>query len=277
LVTGATGRVGRRLVPTLLADGQRVRALARTSGQARALEAQGAEAVIGDLSNARSLQRATQGMRRVVHLAAVYADQPGGTVDVLNTRGTSRLAEASLDEGVDRFVVASTSLVYGPGLGRPANEDDRRAPHVDNAYARSKVAEEDTLFEIHRTRGLPLRIVRLGFVYGDGDPHLNDAAVWADQWASHRRLHMLHHDDASRVLALALALDDIDGLAINAADDYPITAWELRHLAGRSHPAQPSEECDPWDSVVDTTRLRRDLRFRPRFPTVYCATHAGAL
>jgi uncharacterized protein YbjT (DUF2867 family) len=69
LVTGATGRVGRRLVDALLARRAGVRGLARTADQARQLEAQAAEAMVGKLNDAQSLERGVCGVQGVVHLA----------------------------------------------------------------------------------------------------------------------------------------------------------------------------------------------------------------
>lgn len=39
----------------------------------------------------------------------------------------------------------------------------------------------------------------------------------------------------------------------------------------------PVEEPDPWDGIVDTARIRRELGYRPVFPTLWTAAAAGAL
>ncbi len=65
LVTGATGNTGSGLVPTLLAAGARVRALVHTAGKAEALRQQGAEVVVADLGDPRSLDAAVAGVDRI--------------------------------------------------------------------------------------------------------------------------------------------------------------------------------------------------------------------
>jgi nucleoside-diphosphate-sugar epimerase len=277
LVTGATGRIGQRFVQTMVDRGLGVRVLVRSAEQAERFEADGIEARRGDLTVDASLAEATKGVDAVVHLAAAYAAQGDKAVQEVNANGARRLAEAAMDSGVRSFVLASSSLVYGAGRGRPARESDPLTPLAANDYAMSKAAEEAALVSLHRACGLPLRIVRLGFVYGDGDPHLGEAGEWAVHWPNARRLHMLHHHDASHILLAALTADGLDGVVINAGDDYPITAWELRRFAGRAPDERVTEMGDPWESVMDVTRLRTVLGIRPRYPTLYCAEHAGAL
>jgi len=65
LVTGATGNTGSGLVPTLLAAGARVRALVHSAGKAEALRKQGAEVVVADLGDPRTLDAAVVGVDRI--------------------------------------------------------------------------------------------------------------------------------------------------------------------------------------------------------------------
>ena len=72
LVTGASGRIGSRLVPRLLAHGDTVRVLVRNQEQAQSFEKLGAQTVIGDLLRTETLAQATAGVEAVVHLAAFF-------------------------------------------------------------------------------------------------------------------------------------------------------------------------------------------------------------
>jgi uncharacterized protein YbjT (DUF2867 family) len=65
LVTGATGNTGTGLVPALLAQGARVRALVHTAAKAEALRRQGAEVVVADLGDPASLAPAVAGVDRI--------------------------------------------------------------------------------------------------------------------------------------------------------------------------------------------------------------------
>src|SRR5437867_11559279 len=124
LVTGATGRVGSRFVPRLLDQGVEVRILARDAERSSALQGRGAELLVGDLREPEVLQRALAGVDAVVHLAAAFRGVPPEEAVAVNRTAAVEAARAALRAGVGRFVFVSTNLVYGPGRGRPALEDD---------------------------------------------------------------------------------------------------------------------------------------------------------
>jgi nucleoside-diphosphate-sugar epimerase len=277
LVSGATGRLGSRFVPRLLAEGERVRLVVRNPGAAESLRPKGAEIVLGDLREPDIREAAVEDVEAVVHLAAAFRGIPDEETRAVNHTATVDLARAAVAAGVERFVFASTNLVYGPGRGRPARESDDPAPI--GAYPESKAAAEEALRALHHSDGLGLRIVRLAFVYGEGDPHLGESMMWARTWPAHQRLQLVHHADVGQALIRALRTPGIDGMTFNAADDAPVTAAELHELNGEPLPndaaVRPLD--DFWQGIVDTTAARTMLGFRPIFPTVYTAKAAGAL
>jgi nucleoside-diphosphate-sugar epimerase len=277
-LTGATGRVGRHMLPRLAAQGHDVRALARSEVGAEQVKAAGAEPVLADLLDPDGYRAALGGRDAVVHLAAVLGSTDADEIRQANLEATRRLADATLDAGVGRFVFASTNLVYPGGLGRPASEDDQPAPLAAwGAYPATKAEAERALLALDRDRGLGLRIVRFGFVYGEGDPHLAESLRWAGDWPGHQRLHLLHHADATQAVLRALHTPGIDGRIYNAADESPITAVELHAINGVPFPDRPTGQADLWQGIVDTTRIRRELGFRPWYPSLWSARDAGAL
>jgi nucleoside-diphosphate-sugar epimerase len=278
LLTGATGRVGRHLLPRLVAQGHDVRAVARRDVAAEHVKAAGAEPVLADLLDPDGYRAALRGRDAVVHLAAVLRSTDADEVRRANLEATRRLADTVLDAGVGRFVFASTNLVYPGGLGRPASEDDEPEPPESwGAYPASKAEAERALLGLHRDRGMGLRIVRFAFVYGEGDPHLAESLRWAGRWPGHQRLHLLHHADAAQAVSRALQTPGIDGRTYNAADESPVTAVELHALNGVAFPDRPAGEADLWHGIVDTTRIRQELGFRPWYPSVWSARDASAL
>ena len=278
LLTGATGRVGSRMLPRLVAQGHDVRAVARSEVAAERIKAAGAEPVLADLLDPDGYRAALRGRDAVVHLAGVLRSTDAAEIRQANLEATVRLADAALEAGVGRFIFASTNLVLPGGLGRPASEEDEPAPLAAwGAYPVSKAEAERALLALHRDQGLGVRVVRFAFVYGEGDPHLAESLRWAGQWPGHQRLHLLHHADAAQAVTRALHAPGADGRVYHAADESPVTAVELHTLNGVPFPDSPAGEADPWHGIVDTTRIRRELGFRPYHPSVWSARDAGAL
>ena len=138
---------------------------------------------------------------------------------------------------------------------------------------------DQALLELYRTRGLGVRILRLGFVYGEGDPHVHESLPLLSQWHPAKRLHMVHHADVSQALLRAVTTAGIDGQIYNVADDAPVSLAELRRLNGLEDAASDVDTSftNPWELILDTLRIRDELGFRPIYPSYYAARDAGAL
>ena len=89
---------------------------------------------------------------------------------------------------------------------------------------------------------------------------------------------MAHHADVSQALLLAASTPGIDGRIYNVADDAPISVAELLQLHHSEVSSEAlQQEFHAWDMIVDTTRIRDELHYRPIFPSFYSARDAGAL
>jgi UDP-glucose 4-epimerase len=170
LITGITGRVGRRLAAHLAAHGHEVRGLALPSEvDAGATEAIEAEIVPGDLADADALRAAVDGVDAIVHLAALMAwgdEERNETLFDVNLAGTFRLLEAVRRSGTTlrRFVLASSDEVY-PSLGGrylPIDETHPREPY--SLYGLTKLACEDLVRYYGRSHGVPASIARFALV-----------------------------------------------------------------------------------------------------------------
>jgi nucleoside-diphosphate-sugar epimerase len=277
LVTGATGKVGSRLVPRLLDRGDTVRILVRQPERAEDLRRRGAELAVGDLLQPATLAPAVADVDAIVHLAAFFRSPDDAQVQAITADGTIALAQAAVQAGVPRFVFASTNLVYGQGRGRAAHEDDD--PRPGHIYPASKVKAERALSALHQQHGLGLRILRLALVYGEGDPHLQELLSWFRNWNPAKRIQLAHHADVSQALMLALDSPAGAGRIYNVADDEPATNAAILQHFGEPIPdlatAPPID--DPWEGIVDTSRIREELGFRPIYPSFEAAREAGVV
>lgn len=291
LVTGATGQVGRRLVPRLLSwrePGDEIRVLVRTQQAAEQFTGLGTHSVVGDLLAAADRKRALDGVTLVVNGAATFR-RPDVTADdmfAVNRDAAVALATESAQAGVRRFVQVSTNLVYGPGIGRPVHEDDELRAVVNprqRAYPASKREAEELLRELSRESGLDVVALRLAFVYGDGDPHIENILPRYAAAAAHEPMAMVHHADVAQGVHRALRVlpSQKSGYrAYNICGDGVSTVYELHELVGRSMDLAAAEGrtvADPWHGVPDTTRAFRELGFRPVYPSARAAWRDGAL
>ncbi|GAA3809342.1 NAD(P)-dependent oxidoreductase [Nocardioides panacisoli] len=268
LVTGVTGLVGSRLLPRLIAAGHDCRALVRGDNTAP----DGATAVRGDLNDPSTLPAAVEGVDAVVHLAALFRTDDEDAIWRANLDGTRNLLDAVASHAPDaRVVMASTGNVYNHDQARPGLESDSCNPSA--AYPASKVAAEALV----RESGLTWSVLRLPFVYGDGDGHLASMGALAGRFGLHpaHTYSVAHHRDVAAAVLLALG-GQLDGRIANVTDDAPVTVFEMARLGGSPIDGSAEPLTNPWAGRMDSSFLR-SLGFRPSVATVWEAAAAGIL
>lgn len=270
LVTGATGKVGSRLSKRLAQRGHQVRALVRDHTRAADLREAGIELAEGDLLVAASLAAAVRGVDAVVHCAAFFRGATAEQAHAVNDLGTQHLANAARDAAVKRFIFASTGLVYGPN-GGPAREDDPCAP-IDS-YPLSKLAAERFLLAQDR---LDVRVLRLPFVYGDGDPHIEEVIPFMRTFPPAQRLSIAHHVDVAQAFARLLDAPSPPHRIYNVVDDESPDLATLFASVGQPPPdGSNAERARAFATILDGSRIREDLGFMPKFPRLADAIAAG--
>lgn len=269
LVTGATGKVGSRLALRLARRGDAVRALVRDLERARPLREQ-VELVRGDLLDAPSLPAAVRGVDAIVHCAAFFRGATPEQAHAVNDLGTQQLAAAARAAGVRRFVFTSTGLVYGPNEGRLAREDDACAP--TSAYPTSKLAAERALLAIE---ALDVHVLRLPFVYGDGDPHIADAVLMMRGCRPSLRMSLGHHADVQQAVERVLDAARPPHRIYNVVDDEAPDLATLFASVGQPPPDGSGGGAFDADMRMDGARIREDLGFRPLYPRLADAVAAG--
>lgn len=189
-LAGATGAIGRRLTPLLLAAGHDVTALTRDPVRARELEGHGLRAVVGDVYDAGALRNALVSARPqiVIHqltdLPQSLADRADPAALARNARvrveGTQHLVDAALAAGAQRIIAQSLAFAYADGPEPHAESDP-----LDTKTRGSVITLERLVLESPPLTGT---VLRYGSLYGPGtwytEPTGNvpvhvDAAAWA--------------------------------------------------------------------------------------------------
>jgi len=272
LVTGATGKVGSRLSKRLAQRGDRVRALVRDPARAASLAEARIELAQGDLLEMDSLAAALREIDVVVHCAAFFRGATPEQAQAVNDLGTQQLARAARTASVKRFVFTSTGLVYGPNGGRLAKEDDPCAPTA--AYPLSKLAAERFLLALE---GLDVRVLRLPFVYGDGDAHIAEAIPMMRGFPPTQRMSLGHHVDVAQAVTLLLDTPSPVHRIYNVVDDDAPELAALFASVGEPPPdGSNAEGARAFDTLLDGRRIREDLGFKPAFPRLADSLGAGA-
>jgi len=165
LVTGGSGFLGSHLVEALVARGEKVRVLVRSTSKIDFLKKLKVELVYGDLIHSLFLKEALQGIDFVYHCAALATDW--GTWDSfrnINVNGVSNLLEASLDADIKRFIHISTTDVYGYP-DSPADEMSAYRPR-GWPYCDTKIEGEKRVWAYYKKHHLPITIIRPVNIYG---------------------------------------------------------------------------------------------------------------
>ena len=206
-VTGGLGFVGAHLCRALAARGWHVRCADRLSGVYGAGSGHEAWSSLASLGNV-DLLRADVGRERidalldgaqaVMHLAALPGVRAGHDTDELwgeNVLSTVRMAAEACRRG-QRFVLGSTSSVYGNPQRAPSAEDAVPAPL--SRYAISKLAAEDASLGLASRHGADVVIARLFTVFGPGQRPDMAFARWIRAILAGRAVEWCARDAATR-------------------------------------------------------------------------------
>jgi nucleoside-diphosphate-sugar epimerase len=208
-VTGASGFIGRRLLPRLCADGHRVTALLLPAEPP--LRVDGVGIARGDITRADTLHGVLDGHDAVVHLAgAVGYGQTFERCNAINRDGTAHVAAEAARVGARRFVHMSSVSVYG----RVANvriTEDFPLRKIGDPYGDTKIDAEHIVGALAARGALDLTIVRPTVIYGPGDdkflPRLADnlrSGRARIVGSGRNTVDLIHVDDAVDFLARGL-------------------------------------------------------------------------
>jgi nucleoside-diphosphate-sugar epimerase len=168
LVTGGSGFIGSHLIDTLMARGERVRALVRKTSNVSHLREIGTELVVGDLRKPDFVDQSMEECDVVFHIAAAPDTAPEKVAHSTNYLGTRNMLEAALKRRVQRFIHCSSVAVLGFADMSPLDEDSAYSPSPYSPYSKTKCEAEKSALDYYR-KGLPVTVVRLAQVYGPRD------------------------------------------------------------------------------------------------------------
>lgn len=291
LITGAAGFIGSRLARRCLDEGFEVTGVdaftdhyppAQKRRNVRTLlRHPGFRLVEADLVTA-DLAPILSGVSAVLHQAA----QPGvrtswadgfSTYLQRNVHATQRLLEAVRGRPLTRFVLASSSSVYGDAPSVPTAEEVPAAPA--SPYGVTKLAAEHLCGAYARSDGLPFVALRYFTVYGGGQRpdmalhRMVEAALGRGTFHvfgdGQQRRDVTHVDDVVEANLLALGRPVPPGTVLNIAGGASTSVSGMLDLVaevtGAAVPTAqwPEERGDVRVTQADTTQARTLLGWRP--------------
>ena len=240
LVTGASGRLGRHLVPALLAMGERVRVLHRRSEKPPSYP-EGVEVVFGDITDRSSLEAAVADVDYVYHLAAIVSHSaPPEVLLEVNYEGTRNLLDACARKAysLKRFIYVSSISVYGKKpAALPANEETPLNP--SDWYGKTKAMAEEAVMQY--AGRMPVVILRPAVIYGEGfdEAYLPVLAALEKGrmqiiGSGQNVIPFVHVKDVVRALILASRAEKAPGNVYIIASPERMTQRDILRIACRS-------------------------------------------
>ena len=300
-VAGATGALGKQLVPMLVANGHDVVGMTRTAAKCDQLRSAGAQPVVADALDADAVARAvgeTQPDVIVHQLTAIPPkinmrrfEREFALTNRLRTEGTDHLLAAGQAVGVKRFVAQSNAGLYAR-TGGPIKREDAPLDHDPppamrqglTAIRHLEAAVTDALW----TDGL---VLRYGWFYGPGTSIALDPPGSQIELIRKRQLPIvgegtgvwsfIHVEDAAT--ASVAAVEGGPAGIYNVVDDEPATVSEWVPALAAAVGAKPPRRVPRWIgrlaagewAVVAMTEIRgasndaakRELGWQLRYPS----------
>lgn len=296
-VAGATGVLGRPLLPRLVAAGHEVVGTTRRPERAEEIAAAGAEPAVCDALDAAGLAEAVAAAapEAVVHALTALPARIEPRKDYLaatnrvRTEGTRNLLAAAHATGARRIVAESVAFFYRPEGSWVKDEEAPLFLDAPGIFGAGAAALADLERQVLGAEGIEGLVLRFGWLYGPGTYYASDGSQAADVrrrrspvvGAGTGRFSFVHVEDAAE--AIVAALERGAPGAYNVVDDEPaplrewlpvyaealgakrprrVPAWLGRLVAGR-----PLVEAALTMRGADNSKARRELGWSPTHPS----------
>jgi 2-alkyl-3-oxoalkanoate reductase len=298
-LAGATGVIGRRLLPMLLEAGHDVTAMTRNAEKSAGLREAGATPVVCDVFDAGGVSAAVAAARPEVLVHELtdlppnldprkMEEQLAGN-DRIRTEGTRNLMTAAVAAGTRRVVAQSIAFAYPPTGSGLKTEDDPLWDEAPWPWSRSVEALRELESTVTGTDGVEGVVLRYGFFYGPGSSYASDGYHAGE--VRRRRFPIvgkgtgvfcfIHVDDAA---AAAVAAVERGSPGIyNVVDDEPAPMRELVPAYAEAIGARPPRRVPKWLARLvagryaagmatqlrgaSNAKAKAELGWQPRYPS----------
>lgn len=277
LVAGATGVIGKQLVPLLTSAGHEVIAVSRSGNRTRGAEEGGVKTVVADILDRSAISEVVrqQSPEAIVHIATAIPQEINPktlasdfeTTNRLRTEGTRNLIDAGAAVGVKRFIAEGLAYAYDPSGTGPATEDVPLWPTPPKQFAPVLAALQELEALTRQANGL---VLRFGHLYGPGSIYAPDGSFVRQVQAGKVPLvgggtatfSFTHAYDAATAIVAAVEGHAVG--ALNIVDDEPaqMKVWlpEFAKILGARKPKSAPAAIAKWIvgdwGVAYMTKLR---------------------
>jgi 2-alkyl-3-oxoalkanoate reductase len=296
-LAGASGAVGRRLVPQLLEAGHQVTGMTRSEESAERIREAGAEAAVCDCFDADGVRAAVKGARpeavvnQLTRLPERYDPRKidYGPTNRVRLEGGRNLIAAAREAGARRLVIQSVAFLYAPEGDWVKDEEARpftEAPEPFGSGAEAMLAAERDALEAPAIDGL---VLRYGQFYGPGTYYAPGGSQAED--VRRRRFPIvgkgsgvfsfIHIDDVASATVAAVErgapgvyniVDDdparlrewlpVYAEALGAKKPFRVPTWLARLVAGPFVTALATDL-----RGASNAKAKRELGWQPRYPS----------
>lgn len=287
-VTGATGVIGRRAVPMMVAAGHDVTAAGRSRKRLSALERTGASVTTIDLFDAPAVERAIDDHDAIVNLAT---HMPSSALrmmlpwswkenDRIRREGSNLLVDAALHAGATRFIQESFAPVY-PDCG---DRWIKEATPIQPASYNRTVSDAERATARFATNGGTGIVLRFGSLYGPDALTQEMIGMVRKGWcplpgSPSAYYSSVAQSDAASAVVAALG---VPAGTYNVVDDEPLTRREFCDSLASFMGVRPPRFLPPWltrhmgstmeclgrSQRVSNWKIREATRWKPQYASV---------
>lgn len=298
-VAGASGAIGRYLVPQLVAAGHEVTGMTRSEESAAALRSAGATAVVADVFDAQRVRSAMAEADPEVLVHQLTAlptrldpRKMKGMYEATNrvrTEGTRILVDAARAAGVRRIVAQSIAFLYAPAGEMVKDEDGAVFQPAPEPFGTAVGAVLDLERQVTEAEGMEGVVLRYGWFYGPGTFYAKDGST-ADDVRRRRQpvvgkgegvFSFVHLEDAAS--ATVAAVEGAPTGVYNVTDDEPAPIRDWLPAFAEAIGAKRPLRVPVWLAklvaprmIVDlattlrgasNARFKREFGWEPRYPS----------